>query len=561
VDRHRSALTSRWALVLAVPPLAFLGLFFLWPVANILALGVAPAGQLELGSVVGTWFEPFVIDIVLFTLALAGLSTALTLLLGLPSAWAFARFEFPGRRALRALTVVPFVLPTVVVGAAFLALMGPRSPINAVAEVLFGADVPQVRLDGSVGAILVAHVFYNVAMVIRMVGGLWAHIDPRTEEAAQMLGASPWRAFRQVTLPLLRPAIISAASIVFLFTLTSFGVVLLLGGPRDTTLEVEIYRQTAVLLDLPTAAALTLLQMVGVFVVLLASARAQEGLAVRQRLRAASETARRARPGRERLIVGAIVGATVLFMATPLLILVERSLGGADGYSLGAYAALLEDDPRMRLSAAPWQAVVDSLTFAVAATLIAGTLGMFAAVVIGYRRGWLSRSLDALIMLPLGTSAVIVGFGFLVSLDTPPLDLRTSLLLIPIAHALIALPFVLRAVVPLIRSIDDRLREAAAVLGASPSRAWREVDGPILARGALVGAGFAFAVSLGEFGATLFIARPDTVTIPVAIFRLLGQPGAVNFSTAMALATLLMVLTAASVLAIERLRGGGPQPF
>ncbi len=217
-------------------------------------------------------------------------------------------------------------------------------------------------------------------------------------------------------------------------------------------------------------------------------------------------------------------------MATPLLILVERSLGGADGYSLGAYAALLEDDPRMRLSAAPWQAVVDSLTFAVGATLIAGTLGMFAAVVIGYRRGWLSRSLDALIMLPLGTSAVIVGFGFLVSLDTPPLDLRTSLLLIPIAHALIALPFVLRAVVPLIRSIDDRLREAAAVLGASPSRAWREVDGPILARGALVGAGFAFAVSLGEFGATLFIARPDTVTIPVAIFRLLGQPGAVNFS-------------------------------
>ncbi len=239
MDRHRSALTSRWALVLAVPPLAFLGLFFLWPVANILALGVAPAGQLELGSVVGTWFEPFVIDIVLFTLALAGLSTALTLLLGLPAAWAFARFEFPGRRVLRALTVVPFVLPTVVVGAAFLALMGPRSPINAVAEVLFGADVPQVRLDGSVGAILVAHVFYNIAVVIRMVGGMWAHIDPRTEEAAQMLGASPWRAFRQVTLPLLRPAIISAASIVFLFTLTSFGVVLLLGGPRDTTLEVE----------------------------------------------------------------------------------------------------------------------------------------------------------------------------------------------------------------------------------------------------------------------------------------------------------------------------------
>jgi thiamine transport system permease protein len=338
-------------------------------------------------------------------------------------------------------------------------------------------------------------------------------------------------------------------------------VVLLLGGPRDSTLEVEIYRQTAILLDLPTAAALTILQMAGVFVLLLGSARAQERLAIQQRLRAAAETARRPRRGRERVMVMLILGATAVFMLAPLLMLVERSLAGPDGYGLAAYAALLEEDPRMRLSAAPWRSVVDSLTFAVATTFIAGSLGLLAAVVVGYRRGWLSRGLDALIMLPLGTSAVIVGFGFLVSLDTPPLDLRTSLLLIPIAHALIALPFVMRAVVPVVRSIDDRLREAAAVLGASPTRAWREIDGPILARGALVGAGFAFAVSLGEFGATLFIARPDSVTIPVAIYRLLGQPGAANFATAMALAVVLMVLTASAVLLIERLRGSGPQPF
>ncbi len=144
---------------------------------------------------------------------------------------------------------------------------------------------------------------------------------------------------------------------------------------------------------------------------------------------------------------------------------------------------------------------------------------------VGYRRGWLSRGFDALIMLPLGTSAVTVGFGFIVALDRPPLDLRTSALLIPIAHSLIAMPFVLRAVAPVIRSIDPRLREAAAVLGAAPRRVWREVDLPVIRRAALVGAAFAFAVSLGEFGATLFIARPDTPTIPVAVARLLSQPG------------------------------------
>ena len=226
-------------------------------------------------------------------------------------------------------------------------------------------------------------------------------------------------------------------------------------------------------------------------------------------------------------------------------------------HSEGCWRRTRAPDCRSR----PWHAIVDSLAFAALTTLLAGTLGMLAAVVVGYGRGWLSRGVDTLVMLPLGTSAVIVGFGFLVALDTPPLDLRTSILLIPIAHTLIALPFVLRSVVPVVRSIDERLREAAAVLGASPRRAWREVDGPILARAGLVGAGFAFAVSLGEFGATLFIARPDTVTIPVAIYRLLGQPGAANFAAAMALAVVLMALTTSAVLLIERLRGGGPQPF
>ena len=164
-------------------------------------------------------------------------------------------------------------------------------------------------------------------------------------------------------------------------------------------------------------------------------------------------------------------------------------------------------------------------------------------------------------MLPLGTSAVTVGFGFLITLDSPPLDLRTSVLLIPLAHSLVALPFVVRAVAPVIRSIDPRLREAAAVLGAPPRRSWREVDGPIVARAALVGAGFAFAVSLGEFGATLFIARPDRPTLPVAIYRLLGLPGPTNFAQAMALSTVLLLLTAVAVLLIERLRGAGPSPF
>ena len=188
-------------------------------------------------------------------------------------------------------------------------------------------------------------------------------------------------------------------------------------------------------------------------------------------------------------------------------------------------------------------------------------MGLLAALAIGYRRGFLSSGFDALVMLPLGTSAVTVGFGFIVALDRPPLDLRTSPLLIPLAHSLIAMPFVLRVLVPVIRSIDPRLREAAAVLGAAPRRAWREVDLPVIRRAVLVGAAFAFAVSLGEFGATTFVARPDTPTIPIAVARLLSLPGTAPFAQAMAMSTILMVLTAAALLAVERFRGAGPEPF
>lgn len=554
-------MSRRAALLLALPPALFLAVFFAFPVLSIVALGVAPDGVPDPGALVRTWTSSSTLRVVVWTIGLALAATTLTLLAGLPAAWVFARFRFPGKRLLRALLTVPFVLPSVVVGAAFLALLGPRSPLNALLTAIAGPDAPQVRLDGTTIAILLASVFYNVAVVLRLVGGFWAHLDPRAEEAARVLGASPWRAFREVTWPLLRPAVLSAVSIVLLFTLTSFGIVLVLGGPGQATLEVEIWRRTALLLDLPAAAALSILQVGGVFLLLLASARAQERLAVAQRLRPAAETERAPRTRRERFLVGAVLTGLVALVGLPLLVLVERSFAVGEGYGLTAWTTLGSLPQRAGLFVPPAQAIGTSILFAFATLLVAGSLGLSAALAIGSRRGWLPQTFDALLMLPVGTSAVTVGFGFLVALDEPPLDLRTSILLIPLAHALVALPFVIRATAPVIRSIDPRLREAAAVLGASPARAWREVDAPIVARAALVGAGFAFAISLGEFGATLFIARPATPTLPVAIYRLLGLPGPLPFAQAMALATVLLILTAISVLAIERLRGSGPSPF
>lgn len=532
-----------WVLLIAIPTV-FLGIFFVYPVVSILLTGLTPEGRISLQPFVDVLARSDLRGAAWFTLWQAAVSTLATLAVGLPAAYVFARFRFPGRGLLRALTLVPFVLPTLVVGTAFLALLGPSAPLG-------------IDLSGSVWLILIAHVFYNYAIVVRGVGSAWEQIDPRLEEAARVLGAGRWRAFRSVTLPLLRPAIASASALVFLFSFTSFGVILILGDLRHTTLEVEIWRQTTAFLNLDLAAALAVLQLIGVGIILFAYGRYQERRAVQIRLRPAAETARSPRTRGEKALVAGTLGFMAVFLGLPILVLVVRSLETPSGWSTANYANLATRDGG-GLFVAPIEAVGNTLAIGTAAMLIALAVGLLAAIVVAYVGGRTGRTFDTLLMLPLGTSAVTIGFGFLVALDEP-VDLRASLLLMPIAHALVAIPFVVRATVPVMRAVQHRLREAAMTLGASPSRAWREVDLPLIARALLVGAAFAFAVSAGEFGATSLIVRPTSPTVPFAIFRLLSQPGSVTFGKAMALSVVLMLITAAAVFAIETVRRGSSE--
>ena len=521
--------------VTAAVPVFFLGYFFVYPVATILVTGLAPEGGAS--AFVEVLSDPAMRSIAWFTLWQAVLSTLLTFLVGMPAAYVFARYTFPGKSLFRALTLVPFVLPTLVVGSAMLALLGPTSP--------FGVD-----LRGTLAAILIAHVFYNLAIVIRGVGGFWEQLDPATEEAARMLGAGRIRTFVEVTLPMLRPAILSAAALVFLFTFTSFGVILVLGDLTHTTIEVEIWRQTTAFLHLDIAAALAILQLVGVGVILYAYSRTTQTRQLELAQRPPAETARAPRTTGERLFVSATLGVLGLIVITPIAVLISKSLSTESGFGFDHYTALFSDTGAGGVAAS--EAIVNSMRFAGPAVLMAAVVGLLAAVTIAYERGIVGRVFDTLLMLPLGASAVTIGFGLLVALDEP-VDLRTSVILLPVAHALVAIPFIVRSTVPVMRSVQHRLREAAAVLGASPVRAWAAIDLPLTARAMAVGAAFALAVSLGEFGATSFIVRPESTTMPVAIFRLLGRPG--SFGGAMAMSVLLMALVAVAALVIELLRG------
>jgi len=535
-------------------PLLFLGVFFFYPFARILALTLDlqafTTANLQLAG-----------RVLVFTFYQAVLSTLLTLILGLPAAYLFARFDFLGKSLLRALTAVPFMLPTVVVAAGFNALLGPRGWVS----LLF--PLASFQFIGTLPAILLAHVFYNTTIVIRIVGNALSRLDPRLHQAGRMLGANDLRLWWYVTLPLLKPSLLAAALLVFLFDFTSFGVILLLGGPSFSTLELEIYIQAVRRLNLPLAALLAFIQLICTLIFSVLYTRIISRGAAQIAPRSAQSNLRKPRTIREHLLISVFSLLLFIFFLAPLSALPLRSVTrleadrgqrGEVGYGLTAdyYTELFINRRGSVFYVPPIQATLNSLGYAAATVIFSLLLGIPAASALA-RPTRLERILDPLLMLPLGASAVTLGLGFLVAFPR----LLALPLLVPLAHTLVALPFVIRTLQPAITSIPDRLRHAATSLGASPIQVWKNVDWPILGRATLSAGTFAFTVSLGEFGAAILLTRPEYPTIPVAISRFLAQPGGLNYGQAMAMATILLVITALGILLIEKLRLPGAGEF
>ena len=533
-----------WALAV-IGPLAFLAIFFAWPVATLMGRGLAPDGALDLtgfGEVLArerTW------RILTQTLTQAVLGTAVCVALGIPGALVLYRRAFPGRDLLRGVVTVPFVLPSVVVGVAFHALVTRGGPLEA------------LDLDGTLTAVVAALAFFNYGLVVRTVGTMWSRLDPRAVEAARALGASPMRAFATVTLPALAPAIASAASLTFLFCATAYGVVLVLGGVGIGTIETEIYRLTTQYLDLRGAAVLSVVQLGVIALALWTAERARAATQTRLRLRTEAPAGRLRAADAPALAVTAVT--VVGLMVAPMAVLVTRSLQRDGVWTLANYTDLGTTGGRNALLVTVWEAAANSVAVAVAAAVIALTLGVAVCLVVSRRpRGRaLARvitGLDAAFMLPLGVSAVTVGFGFLITLARPPLALTRSWWILPLAQAVVAVPLVVRTLLPALRAIDPRQREAAAALGAGPGRVLLTVDGPQLLRAGGLAAGFALATSLGEFGATSFLARPQEPTLPVVVYRLIGSPGSQNQGMALAGGMVLAVGSAAVMLGCEWLQ-------
>ena len=367
-------------------PSLFLLLFFFYPLIRVLLLSFGS----DYATLSALTSLPQFINIIIFTFYQAGLSTLLTLLVGIPIAYLFSHYEFHGKSLLRALTAVPFMLPTVVVAAGFTALLGPRGWVNLALMGAFNLTTPPITFVGTMTAILIAHVFYNSTIVIRLVGNSWALLDPRLAHAARVLGADSATVLREISLPLLRPSLMAATLLVFLFDFTSFGVVLLLGGAQFRTLEVEIFIQAVRFLNLPAAALLSMIQLLFTLFFSIIYSRVVTKSIVPLNPRAASLNLRPAKTLREKIFVISATTFILILFALPMAALPARSVvrlepdRGERGefqpaLTLNNYRELAVNRMGSLFYVPPLEAVRNSLIYATITVALALLLGFPAA--------------------------------------------------------------------------------------------------------------------------------------------------------------------------------------
>jgi thiamine transport system permease protein len=542
-------------LLLLLAPAAFLLLFFYFPLGSVLVGGLTDrSGRFSFGILTSLLRDPYYLRIIGFTVLQAILSTVLSVLMGLPGAYLLARYEFRGKRLIEALTTVPFVLPSIIVVLGFVRFFGNNGILNRFLMAVLGLEEPPLRILYSLQAILLAHAFYNFPVVVRVVSSLWRRIHPSTEEAARSLGAHGLRLFWRVTLPQILPAILSAAALVFIFCLLSFAVVLVLGGgPRYTTLEVEVYRLAKVSLDLKTGSALALIGAIISLVFLYAYIKLQQRSSFAEQMTEDPEKPRLAG------VLGSVRGVfyllylllMALVILAPMVTVVAYSFQLRSGW--GQQAISLEWYRRILSVGGPYlRAVANSLFFAVMTMLLSVPLGTVLAYVGARSRFAGSRFLEAVMMLPIGISSIILGLGYLKAYQQLPWPIVGRWYAIVFAHTVIAYPFVIRVASATFRKMKSSLAEAARSLGAGPWRLFWHLELP-LARSALItGAAFAFGISVGEINASLMLYNERLITIPVMIYRLIGS---YNFIGACAMGSVLMLFCFLAFLIIDRAGG------
>ena len=527
---------------LAFFPLAFLAVFFYFPLLSILKEGFLDApGHLTYKYIIATLEDPYNRRVIFFTIKQAILSTLLTFVLGFPGAYLVAKFDFPGKSLLKAITTVPFVLPSIIVSLGFILLFGNNGILNRTLMQFFDLEAPPLRILYSLKAIVLAHAFYNFPLVVRLVSAVWASIDPKIEDAARSLGARELKVFWHITVPMILPGIVASLALTFIFCFMSFAVVLVLGGVKYATIEVNIYTLMTVILDYKMGSALAIVQSLFSLSFMFFYARVLE-LGVRTE-KVAVET-NGAKPklfSRLRdlctwrgLYLMTYFLIVFVIIIGPLLSVLAFSMIQHEGahtvFSLKSYYKIFTIPYNPILGTTPLKSIQNSLFFGIMTVLFALPLGVSIAFLLTRFNFPFKNVFDALVMLPLGISSISLGLGYVRSFHKPPLMITGTWYAIVFAHTIIAYPFVMRSVVPILKKMKPTLVDAAMSLGATRLRSFFLIELPMVKPGIIVGATFAFAISIGELGATYMLYHPKLTTMPISIYRFLSSHDLVGAS-------------------------------
>lgn len=516
------ARATRLGWLLAFVPLGFLLVFLAFPIFKLLF------GTFLLAAFWAVLENSYYVSRLVWTFQSAAASMLLTVVLGVPVAVVFAKFEFWGKRTLEAVLTLPFVVPTIVVAMGF----------NA----LFGANgLTGINFSGTAFLIILANLFYNFALVVRIVSSFLGTLDVDLEDAARVEGASVWQVFVLITLPIARPAILASSALVFLYCFASFGVPLLLGAGKFNTLEVEVWQSVSSQLKLTEASSLALLQLLITFMASLVYTRAQSNAQVALEFDAKRPHAK----GVARVTLMVCVVFTLVLTLSPMLALLRQALFDNQGLTFQFFVNALKVGDG--LSDVPILLALENAVLFVSLTLLlAVPLGLLYAVATQFTG---SKILDALSLLPIMTSATLLGVAFIVAYP----NLTANLGLLIAAYTIGAYPFIVRSVLPALRALPLEILEAARVSGATEFQVFWFVTLPLLRPALSTGVAFAFASVIGEFSATLVLSRPEWATLTTVIYTKLGRPG--QLGDASAVAVMLLLLTTGGFLVLDRTRG------
>lgn len=576
-DRTLISNSIQWTVIIAF------ALTIILPLLYAIMRLEAVTGISSLDSVISFFTLTETKEALRFTLLESLFSVILTLIIGLPLAWQLGRYEWKHISIIRSLISIPFVMPAIVAAMGFLALIDQGGPLDKIGidlrteSGIIGniSSVTGIENTGHFIALIIAHAWFNISLVVRMVEPTLSTMDPRWEEQIRLLPAGNSRLGRvkNLWLPFIGPAIACASALCFVFSFTSFALVKWL-TPTKSTLEslmadsggtAGIYNYRIDTSEIVLA--VCLVQLIILVTALAITSRLQRKHSLRHAI--VSELSARKSRGKASFFGKAVLIGGLIFTLLPLILVaissfVVRTVKNgtiSSDFTLDAWKNAWQGD-NSTLSIP--EALSNSLIYALITLIFSIIIGWIIASSINRLENSgnmkLAKIVDMISLAPLAISAVMIGLGILLGILRWNPAMFNWFLIPVIPHVLLTTPFVVRVMLPAIRSLDISFEEQAKMLGLSPTKVWIHSRLSFLLGPLAVSSSLTIAFSLGEFGATWILVRSGSWdTLSILVDQLMGQPkfNPLVYPMAMASATVLMALTFVLFLLAEKVRPDG----